>query len=383
MDPASLGIALKVMGGIVTLASTIQQKIDKLDRISNEEVQSARQYSKALAAFSNDAETVTTKINTIMHHGNKASLSALLDTTDGQTSFDRLLDALKSADDLLNTQERAADALIVEIQKRSRNNRPGLVSLLSDADADHQHFNTTLGSAIAILDDSRGDIMRLSQQFYTLYEIHSQAVLGGSPAAPPSRIRGHNPISALQLSFYDQPFDIDVDKSCALEIAEGVGIIASDKNRQDRYTLAMKDIAERWVDNHLNDSEVTVANLGRIQANVMQNLQKVLNAELVAFDEADTDISSTESVRCAHLFRINVGIKKMIAREKSKRFAIAFCGMVKAGCVQFSSSCNLEIFIITSSKSLFLNALMGHMILPSDGKYFIHNPTFRSTNTDS
>jgi len=43
-------------------------------------------------------------------------------------------------------------------------------------------------------------------------------------------------------------------------------------------------------------------------------------------------------------------LQEAIVRSKKQRFAIAFCGMVKAG------------------KSLFLNALMGRAILPSDGE---------------
>jgi len=43
-------------------------------------------------------------------------------------------------------------------------------------------------------------------------------------------------------------------------------------------------------------------------------------------------------------------LQEAIVRAKKQRFAIAFCGMVKAG------------------KSLFLNALMGRAILPSDGE---------------
>jgi len=80
MDPASLGI---VLNGIVTITSIIQQKIDKLNRISNQEMTSAGQYSKALVVLSNDLKGVTTKLNTITLHGNKAAATALLNTTDG------------------------------------------------------------------------------------------------------------------------------------------------------------------------------------------------------------------------------------------------------------------------------------------------------------
>ncbi|KIM91568.1 hypothetical protein PILCRDRAFT_133336 [Piloderma croceum F 1598] len=357
MDPASLGI---VLNGIVTITRIIQQKIDKLNRIFHQEMASAEQYGKTLVVFSNDLDEVTTKLNTITHHGNKAAATALLNTTDGRKSFDLLLNALKSADDLLKRQERAADAFIVGMQKKS-SPPVNLVSLLSDADMEHQRFDATLGVAIATLDALRTDVIRRFEQFHALYTIHREG--GGSQAVPLSRTCGQkNLIDSLQLSFYNRPFDIDIDESCAFEIAEGVGI-TSDKNRQDPYTLVMKEKAERWVDNQLG--EVTVGNLGRTQINMMLNLQKVLNAEL---NQADRDASSAESMRYAHLSCINTDIEKAIIRDNNKWFSIAFFGMVKAGYVQVCSNCGYDdVFImIIVSKSLFLNALMGHMILPSD-----------------
>ena len=50
------------------------------------------------------------------------------------------------------------------------------------------------------------------------------------------------------------------------------------------------------------------------------------------------------------LMELEKALQEAIVRSKKRRFAIAFCGMVKAG------------------KSLFLNALMGRAILPSDGE---------------
>ena len=50
------------------------------------------------------------------------------------------------------------------------------------------------------------------------------------------------------------------------------------------------------------------------------------------------------------LVELEKGLQEVIVRSKKQRFAIAFCGTVKAG------------------KSLFLNALMGRAIPPPDGE---------------
>ena len=64
-----------------------------------------------------------------------------------------------------------------------------------------------------------------------------------------------------------------------------------------------------------------------------------LNPELTAFK--------------SDLLDLEKGLQEAILRAKKQRFAIAFCGMVKAG------------------KSLFLNALIGEPILPSDGQRYL------------
>jgi len=342
MDPISL---INVLNALVAITATVMDKIDKLDRISKQEMRSAKQYKKALMKFSTDVEDVTVKFNAIVQYGNKASASALLGTSDGQTSFKRLFSALNFAEVLVNRQERNAEALIQETEKRNSNNHLDLVALLSDVDKDAERFNSTLSAAITALDDSRSDVLRLFGQFCRLYEIHNQAWSGRSLTVSPSpdrrtRSPGRSSLNSIQLSFYDRPFDIIVDESCALEIAEGLGIITSDKGRLDRYTLTMKEMAERWVDDHV--SEVTVATLGRTQLDVIQILQKVLDFELAAFGLAGPDIPSTEALRCAHLADIKARTEKEIARESSKKFSIAFCGMVKAGYVQVLLSCNTE-----------------------------------------
>jgi hypothetical protein len=333
MDPVSF---CTVLNALKTSVTFVLEKIDKLDRISKEETLAVEQYRKALLEFSKDAENVTAKLDAIVYHGNKVAVSVFLGTQDGQLLFQRLLSALNSADDLLNKQGRAADALFLEVEKF---NRCDPLSLLSNVDKDYERFNSILGAATATLDDSRTDVIRLFEQFHGLYEIHRQARHNPSLAVTSSpnhrgecrRSSGHSPLHSIQLSFYDQPFYIAVDRSYALEISENLGPITSDKDRLDCYAWTLKDMAERWVDDHLG--EVTVAELWRTHIDMIRNLQKTLDLEVAAFKSAAPEIPNTETLRYAHLVDITYGIKKEIARENGKRFSIAFCGMVKAGCV--------------------------------------------------
>jgi hypothetical protein len=68
--------------------------------------------------------------------------------------------------------------------------------------------------------------------------------------------------------------------------------------------------------------------------------------------ETLNDINDPERDAFQHdLADLEKSLQEAILKAKKQRFAISFCGMVKAG------------------KSLFLNALIGAPILPSDGTY--------------
>ncbi|OBZ66419.1 Clamp-binding protein CrfC [Grifola frondosa] len=344
---------LPALDSLVKITSAILTKLQKLDSIAEQELQSAKDYKKSLIAFSKDLEDLSVKLKTILYHGDRDALAVLLATSDGDGSFRHLSDALKSAKILLKKQDHATDDLIEETEKSHRRSHLNFVALLSDVDADNERFKSRLGEANSIIDDSRADVKRCFEQFHALYTVHRDSPRSPSLVVSPSASRrredsrspGPNPRSSIQASFYDQPFNVVVGESYALEIADHLGILPSDG---DPYTSTMKDMAERWVDDRV--SEASMADIGRAQIELITNLRSALDAELAAFATEGPSVSGSgpEAVRCAHLFEIRDNVEKELMRDKTKTFSIAFCGMVKAG------------------KSLFLNALMGRMLLPSD-----------------
>jgi hypothetical protein len=127
----------------------------------------------------------------------------------------------------------------------------------------------------------------------------------------------------LQASFYDRPFNIELEDSGVDEIA--ASIIASDK---DVYTLLIQDMAKQWVDVELQ-SEFTVQSLGRVQSTILTNLSKVLSAEMADIENA----VGIQLQRYARMDELRNRADKEVERERSKKFSVAFCGLAKAGCV--------------------------------------------------
>jgi hypothetical protein len=86
----------------------------------------------------------------------------------------------------------------------------------------------------------------------------------------------------------------------------------------------MRDMGRIWVDTE--PREITLSELGRIQVNLIQHLGRLFDEHLFAFKSAAPE---TEKL----LLEMLSDIEKEVARQNNQRFTIAFCGMVKAGCV--------------------------------------------------
>ena len=122
-----------------------------------------------------------------------------------------------------------------------------------------------------------------------------------------------------------------------------------------RHQKLARQIGNAWVDDsargYINDSKVQ--DFGVSKTSLFDLLWSGLVEQLKPGSPYSSD--SPEQPK----FESTVGelervLKKEIVRSRQQRFTIAFCGTVEA------------------DKSLFLNALIGHSILPSDGK--THDP---------
>jgi len=117
----------------------------------------------------------------------------------------------------------------------------------------------------------------------------------------------------------------------------------------NRYEELARRIGKAWVDDRVPKYDVQVRDLAALQTSLFELLWSGTIEQLKKRDVDSSDDPERPDFEKA-LVELEKALQEAIVRSKKQRFAIAFCGMVKAG------------------KSLFLNALMGRAILPSDGE---------------
>ena len=117
-----------------------------------------------------------------------------------------------------------------------------------------------------------------------------------------------------------------------------------------RYEELARRIGRAWVDDRIQNYNTQVHDLAALQTSLFELFWSGTIEQLKQRDVNSGDDPEHTNFKKS-LEELEKALQEAIVRSKKRRFAIAFCGMVKAG------------------KSLFLNALMGMAILPSDGEY--------------
>jgi len=116
-----------------------------------------------------------------------------------------------------------------------------------------------------------------------------------------------------------------------------------------RYEELARRLGRAWVDDRIQNYNAQIRDLAVLQTSLFELFWSGTIEQLKKRDvNSSSDPEQPEFEKA--LLELEKALQETIVRSKKRRFAIAFCGMVKAG------------------KSLFLNALMGRAILPSDGE---------------
>ncbi|TDL23502.1 hypothetical protein BD410DRAFT_787351 [Rickenella mellea] len=337
MDPFS---AISLLEALGSLARSIIQKFDSFETHASEERKLALKYKKSVQVFANEVDEVKVLFKTIVIRGDTTAVSALLKSNDGKDAFERLSIALRLAETLLRRQDSAAQKLISSLTWTEERRGPFLTGFDEE---NFQEFKRMTEEAFDTLDERVNEISRLFTLFHRLYLLHnvprkSEPIAWG---AEPWQVG--TSLDILQLSFYLNPFTMVISDTDRPEVVGGLHSLNSTRHWAERHAHTMEAAGRRWVEDQLTDG-ITVPALGRIQLDLMERLWKVLSDSSSDIHQAVApDVASgkewVEMLRSIH---------SAFKRSKGQRFSIAFCGMVKAG------------------KSLFLNALMGRTILPSN-----------------
>jgi len=116
-----------------------------------------------------------------------------------------------------------------------------------------------------------------------------------------------------------------------------------------RHEQLARKIGKAWVDDRVCKLDTQVRGISALQTLLFELLWSGTVEQLKRDNPYSSDDPERPEFERA-VEELENALQEAIIRSKKQRFTIAFCGMVKAG------------------KSLFLNALMGRAILPSDGE---------------
>ena len=147
-------------------------------------------------------------------------------------------------------------------------------------------------------------------------------------------------------AFRDHPFTVSPEGDSLVNLPP-LSILNRNHENSTRHEKLARRISKAWVDDRVLRDNAQARDLGALQTALFELLWSGTVEQLKRHSAYSSDDPERPEFERA-VEELERALQEAIVRSKKECFAIAFCGMVKAG------------------KSLFLNALMGRAILPSD-----------------
>ena len=149
-------------------------------------------------------------------------------------------------------------------------------------------------------------------------------------------------------AFHDHPFAVSPEGDSRVDLSP-FAILNHNHETATRHKNLARRTGTAWVDDRVRRYNAHVRDIDALQTLLFGLLWSGTVEQLKQHGAySSDDPEGPEFQRAAE--ELERSLQEAIVRSKKKRFTIAFCGMAKAG------------------KSLFLNALMGRAILPTDGE---------------
>ena len=150
-------------------------------------------------------------------------------------------------------------------------------------------------------------------------------------------------------AFHVYPFAVSPERIHRGYNPHTFAILNHTREAATRHEELARRIGKAWVDDRVREYDGRIRELGGLQTLLFELLWSRTVEQL----KRDSPYSSDDPERSEFersVEELERVLQETIVRSKRQHFSIALCGVVKAG------------------KSLFLNALMGRSILPSDGE---------------
>jgi hypothetical protein len=149
-------------------------------------------------------------------------------------------------------------------------------------------------------------------------------------------------------AFHVHPFAVSLSEDSQVDPLT-FAVLNQDHETATRHEQLARRIGKAWVDDHIGEYNAQVQYLRFLQTLLFGLLWSGTVEQLKRHSPYFANDPERPAFEWAPE-RLEAALQEEIARAKEQRFTAVLCGMARAG------------------KSLFLNALMGRAILPSDGE---------------
>lgn len=335
MDPVSLSIT--GLRAIAEVTTALYDKAKQLEKLRKRESKFALQYKRSVEDLANEAEEIKARLNITVLQGNPRAIAKLLRNEDGADALRKLVTMLNLTRDYLQVQITATTKMLRILKKRKEGNIIGHVTDVLGLEDEEAAFDNVMEDATSSLEHQRSDLRRQYEHFASLYNILSSAPRTPplSPSPPPRHIeeRKDHRRSDIQIAFYNRPFQLTLMNAAAADISRDVDIT---KGNSESYVTLMEQMGKNWVENNsLATSESSVVHLAELQVSLLEKLLTSIEFELASYSikasVGELEENATNDLRCTHLALMRSTMVKGIDCIRTKRFSVAFCGMVKAG----------------------------------------------------
>ena len=362
MDPFTI---VSILAGVLSCVAEIFDTIEKTHQLGVVEHEALKALRRTIGDVEDDIKYFKTMISALEStenehtllflQGSAISRCPLIVTILGvsltfshrhvvKNAMEKFREDLSALTILLGT-EPATEALTLPNANNSL--RSFLVTLMRVPPAMQRTVVPDLNEARNKILNNQMNINRDFKLIWHLYTIsQQQSSTGNILSMDPGDTKSlDEALDAVSWEFIGRPFGISRPSG-----SFSFSVLNRDHNATSRQEILARKLGRGWIDDRVNRHHVPASLLINIQITLFELIWSGTVSQLKRNLTRTTNNPEHRDFEVT-LDQLDKSLQEVIARSKRPRFTLSFYGMVKAG------------------KSLFLNSLIGSIVLPSNGRY--------------
>jgi hypothetical protein len=318
------------MEEVISLVGHIIQAIADQHKRFNE-LQDAQhdfilQFKHVSGNMTQDLTRYKTIFETCIHHGNKTTLSNLLRSENGKKAYEGLEASLQAMGEILESMTRSVATLASRsLETRISVGRVVAPLLLGNSIED---ANKSVRNSTEKLKECGQSTARAFRLFHDLYLHYTKSPPNSLPEMQQDTSE-YLSLDAIICSFNSCPFGLGSTGQNAID-ADQLFCLNKNWKVAEAHNKCMMDVGKAWVKDQLAESEESVHTLWALQTRLTELLWRYCTERL-----KDQPVHSKTSDPGDDFQVLEDSLKDAVNRANASKVSIAFCGMVKSGCINW------------------------------------------------